>query len=345
MLEPYQLFLGWIRKLYYAYFSDETPEQFAKNAKVYPMQQFSFAEYIRTGKADRKEDIMMIEITYETKRMLGSLVNVYKYICSKIKLFVVIESQHLANLSGVKVLYQMMHENFHGAFRLVATYNESYHVPEYIQKTWEEFLNAMEEQGYQYEWGAIEANVTIDAQYYLNIIYDKIKHSNLVVTDDQYTRFLQLIALTEMYCKEYSKALQKTAKNKEILFHFNRGVELATEIENYELLISAYTKNIVVFSRVGCYDYVEDEDKYWLDTLFMKYLLETMMAVAEGRLQEAKQKFDEAENIMNMDKEKRYFSFLFFYMYRKGLFGIQTIVRSYRSLSGGYLVCSTALWK
>ena len=285
-----------------------------------------------------------------------------------------------------------------------------------------------------------------------------------MVTDDQYTRFLQLIALTEMYCKEYSKALQfceylgsiareksddrllynynymcamtqfgmeqlenqingyvdrcrniarkwgdelaeykpqiiklmsdcnywrdiyidyydrgvseemiekaerfglknilayiyiycftadqetlqKAAKNKEILFHFNRGVELATEIENYELLISAYTKNIVVFSRVGCYDYVEDEDKYWLDTLFMKYLLETMMAVAEGRLQEAKQKFDEAENIMNMDKEKRYFSFLFFYMYRKGLFGIQTIVRSYRSLSGGYLVCSTALWK
>ena len=29
-----------------------------------------------------------------------------------------------------------------------------------------------------------------------------------MVTDDQYTRFLQLIALTEMYCKEYSKALQ-----------------------------------------------------------------------------------------------------------------------------------------
>ena len=52
--------------------------------------------------------------------------------------------------------------------------------------------------------------------------------------------------------------MQKAAKNKEILFHFNRGVELATEIENYELLISAYTKNIVVFSRVGCYDYVAD---------------------------------------------------------------------------------------
>ena len=227
-----------------------------------------------------------------------------------------------------------------------------------------------------------------------------------MVTDDQYTRFLQLIALTEMYCKEYSKALQfceylgsiareksddrllynynymcamtqfgmeqlenqingyvdrcrniarkwgdelaeykpqiiklmsdcnywrdiyidyydrgvseemiekaerfglknilayiyiycftadqetlqKAAKNKEILFHFNRGVELATEIENYELLISAYTKNIVVFSRVGCYDYVAD-------------------------LLEKKAYAVSIENIMNMDKEKRYFSFLLY---------------------------------
>ena len=329
-----------------------------------------------------------------------------------------------------------------------------------------------------------------DAQYYLNIIYDKIKHSNLSVTDEQYVRFLQLAALIEMYCKEYSKALQfceyfgtigkeknddrllysynsmcamtqfgmeplenqitdyieqcksiarkwgdelaeykpqiiklmsdcnywrdiyidyydrdvneemvetaerfgfknilayiyiycftadqetlqRAAKNKETLFHFARGVELATEIENYELLISAYTKNIVVFSRVGCYDYVadllekkayavsiennlirvvhaynglgynasitekyqkaeeyfsksieellkldyvEDEGKYqyWLDTLFMKYLLEAMMAVAEGRLEDGKQKFDQAEMIMNMDKEKRYFSYLLY---------------------------------
>ena len=547
---------------------------------------------------------MIIEIAYESKRMLDSLANVYKYICSKIKLFVVIESQHLANLSGVKVLYNLMNENFHGTFRLVATYNESYHVPEYIEKTWKAFMDEMEKQGYQYEWGAIEANVTIDAQdvfipqaknmeeylsiarnmyffmchqdaqYYLNIIYDKIKHSNLSVTDEQYVRFLQLAALIEMYCKEYSKALQfceyfgtigkeknddrllysynymcamtqfgmeqlenqitgyieqcksiarkwgdelaefkpqiiklmsdcnywrdiyidyydrdvneemmetaerfgfknilayiyiycftadqetllRAAKNKETLFHFARGVELATEIENYELLISAYTKNIVVFSRVGCYDYVadllekkayavsiennlirvvhaynglgynasitekyqkaeeyfsksieellelengeemaitlynsalnkmlareyayasddllllikvmemlgihalsiadtarfygmlgicsfyigedyrccyclnrieayvshldyvEDEGKYqyWLDTLFMKYLLEAMMAVAEGRLEDGKQKFDQAEMIMNMDKEKRYFSYLLY---------------------------------
>ena len=52
--------------------------------------------------------------------------------------------------------------------------------------------------------------------------------------------------------------LQRVAEHKEELLHFNRGIELATEIENYELLISAYTKNIVVFSRAGYYDYVAE---------------------------------------------------------------------------------------
>lgn len=604
MLEPYQPFLGWVRKLYYAYFEDETPEEFVKNAKVYPMQQYSVAEYIRTGKADRIEDILINELHYESKRMLDSIVNIYKYICSKIKLFVVIESLHLTNLSGIKALHKLMNINCPGKFHLAATYNESYHIPRYIESAWNEFLLEMEKQGYQYEWGEIDATVTIDAQdifipkeekideylaiarnmyfficqqdaqYYLNIIYDKIKHSNLKITQEQYVRFLQLLALIEMHCKEYSKALQlceylgvigrennddrllynynylcamtqfgmeqlenkittyidrckeiargwgdemaeykpqvlqlmsdcnywrdiyidhygkyvndellakterfgfknilayiyiycfttddeklqQVAKHKEELFHFSRGVELATEIENYELLISAYTKNIVVFSRAGCHDYVaelfekkaeavaiennlirivhayngmgynasvtekyqkaeeyfgksieqllqigngeeiaitlynsalnkmlareyayasddllllikvmemlgihalsiadtarfygmlgicsfyigedyrcsyclnkietyvnhlecvDDKDKYhyWLDTLFMQQLLKAMMAVADGKLAEAKEKFDDAKSIMDMDKEKRYFSYLLY---------------------------------
>ncbi len=604
MLEPYQPFLGWVRKLYYEYFADETPEEFVKNSKVYPLQQYSLATYIRTGKAERVEDILINELSYESKRMLDSLVNIYRYICSKVRVFVVLESMHLANLSGVKALYRLMNVKCPGSFRLAATYNESYHIPGYIEADWKIFIAEMEKQGYQYEWGEVDATVTIDAQdifipkaekmeeyisiarnmyffichqdaqYYLNIIYDKIQHHNLNISGEQYASFLQLLALTEMYCKEYSRALQlceylgiigrenkderliynynylcamtqfgmeqlenkitsyidrckeiargwgdelgeykaqvlqmmsdcnywrdiyvdyygsyvndellekaerfgfknilaymyiycftvsqekmqKVANHQEELFHFNRGIELATEIENYELLISAYTKNIVVFSRAGCHDYVaelfekkteavaiennlirivhayngmgynasvtekyqkaeeyfgksiehlltidngeeiaitlynsalnkmlareyayasddllllikvmeilglhalsiadtarfygmlgicsfyigedyrccyclnkietyvthldyvEDEDKYqyWLDTLFMKHLLGAMMALQDGKMTEALQKFNEAETIMNMDQGKKYFSYLLY---------------------------------
>lgn len=407
MHEPYQPFLGWIRELYHKYFNDESPDRFVENAKVYPMQQYSVAEYLRTGKENRVEDILINELPYESKRMIDSIVNMYQYICSKTKVFVVIESIHLSKQSGILALNRLMNINCPGRFRLVATYNESYHIPEYILPNWNAFVLEMDKQGYQYEWGEVDGDVTFDAQdvftpkaermeeyltiarnmyyficyqdaqYFLNVIYDKIRHSNLNVSKEQYARFLQLFALTEMHCKEYAKALQlceylgvigresnddrllynynylcamtqygmeqlenkitsyvdkckkiarewgdelaeykpqilqlladcnywrdiyidhygryvkdemvekterfgfknilayiyiycftpnqeqlqRTAEHKEELFHFNRGVQLATEIENYELLISAYTKNIVVFSRAGFYDYVAE---------------------------------------------------------------------------------------
>ena len=407
MQEPYQPFLGWIRKLYFEYFSDETPEEFVKNAKVYPMQQYSFAEYIRTGKADRVEDVMMNELTYEGKRMLDSLVNIYKYICARKHLFVVLDNMQLTNLSGVKAVRKLMSINCPGKFRMAATYNESYHIFDYIAPEWKLFTDEVESQGYLYEWGEVDEETNIDAQnifvpvssqvdeylltarnmfyfvcyedahFYLNVIYDKIKHSNLTITRQQYAVFLQLLSLIHIMCGEYSSALQfceylgiiakednderlaynynylcamtqfgterldnkiavyvercrkiakrlgddlaeykpqilqllfecnfwrdiyidsygkyvsdefyekterfgfknilayiniycfsteheellQVARHEKELVNINKGIDLATEIENYELLISAYTKNIVIFARTGCHEYVAE---------------------------------------------------------------------------------------
>ena len=604
MLEAYQPFLGWIPELYNEYFKNETPEEFVKNAGVYPLMWSSFAQYICTGKAERREDILLNELAYEGKKALISIGNIYKYICTRVKLLVVIENFHLANLSGVKALHKLMSVHCHGNFRMFATYNESYHVPDYIESEWRSFIEDMKNHNFQFEWGETNSGITLDAQdifipkaekmeeyltlarnmyfficyedssYYLDMIYDKIKHNNLHITNEQYERLLQLLALTKMHCRDYARALQlceylgtianrkkddrliynynylcamnqfgmeqlenkitgyvdvckkiarsygdelaeykpqilqimsdcnywrdiyidyydkyvneefveqaekfgfknilayiyiycftssddvlyRVAKHEETLPYFDRGVELATEIENYELLISAYTKNTVIFTRIGCHeyvdelyekkvaaieiernpvrevhayngmgynagitekyqkaeeyfstsidhllkleygeeiaitlynsaynkmlareyayasedllllikvmekleihalsvadtarfygmlgicsfyigedyrcyyclnkidayvnhlDYVEYENKYqyWLDTLFMKYILQAMILVQEGKFIEAKDKFDLAQKIMNMDKEKRYFSYLLY---------------------------------
>ena len=49
--------------------------------------------------------------------------------------------------------------------------------------------------------------------------------------------------------------------------HFNKGIQIATEIENNDLLIEAYTKNIVLFSNFGCYDYIDSLYQKKLDIL------------------------------------------------------------------------------
>ena len=134
MVEPYQPFLGWIKEVYHKYFIDETPEQFVKNAKVYPLQQYSLSQYLRTGKAERIEDFFINELGYEKKRMLDSIRNLYQYISSRKKIFMVMESIHLTNLSGINALYHMMLGVNHGNIKIFATYNESYHIPDKLVK-------------------------------------------------------------------------------------------------------------------------------------------------------------------------------------------------------------------
>lgn len=407
MLESYQPFLGWIKELYNEFFTDETPEVFVKKAKVYPMQQYSVIEYLRTGKADRIEDILMSELKYERKRFLDSIISMYKYICTRTNIYMVIESLHLASLSGIDAVNRLINNNFHGNLRIVATLNESYQTLPYREAAWNELLRCIERQSYQYEWGMIDNSVILDTQdvfipvedrmeeylniarnmyffvcpqdakYYMEIILDKIENNKFTITTEQYARFLQLFVLIEVECGEYSKALQlceyfgviardseddtllynyyylcamtqfgmeqltnkitvyvdkckaiarkngdelaaykpqvlqllsdcnywrdiyidyygkyvsgellemterfgfknilayiyiycfsikeevlySVSRHKEELLYFNNGVKLAREIENYELVISAYTKNIVVFSNAGYHDYVSE---------------------------------------------------------------------------------------
>ena len=151
MLEAYQPFLGWIPELYNRFFEEETPEEFVKNAGVYPLMRSSFAQYIRAGKAKRTEDILLNEISYESKKVLESLGNIYKYISSKVKLFVVIENFHLASLSGIKALHRFLSVQFDGNLKVFGTYNESYHVFEYVEKEWHSFIETIEKQNYQFE--------------------------------------------------------------------------------------------------------------------------------------------------------------------------------------------------
>ena len=61
-------------------------------------------------------------------------------------------------------------------------------------------------------------------------------------------------------------------------------------------------------------DYVDDEEKYnyWLDALFMKHLIKAMMAVADGKYEEAEAHFDNAKDIMERDMEKKFLSYLLY---------------------------------
>ena len=289
MLEPYAPFLGWIRELYYSYFRDETPEEFVKNAKVYPLQQPVFVTYLKTGIACRTEDIMITEADYESKRMIDSIINIFSYIGERKPVFMFIESLHLINASGAKLLHAMISSKKLRNLRIMCMYNEVYRTLEYIVPEWKKLIDELERQNLQYEMGGVGTESTIDAQdifipqesnivtylqnannmfffqtyqdarHYLQIIYEKIEQDIIKVSKKTYARFLEVFAMIEIFCGEYTKALQlcegvyeigKKLEDDDILYQYNYICALGQcGMEQVEHKVGNYTQKCMDIAR------------------------------------------------------------------------------------------------
>lgn len=253
MLEPYAPFLGWIREIYYLYFRNETPEEFVRRAKVYPLQQEVFAEYIKTGRAFRTEDLIITETKYEKKRVMDSIVSILTYVGEKKKIFMFIESMHLINASGAELLYKMISRNI-PHIHIMGMYNEVYHTFDYISPKWKKLADEIIKQNLQYELGGVSTESTIDAQdvfipreekideyigcaanmfyflafedaqHYLSILYEKVEQDVISISNQTYVYLLELLALVKIFCEEYSRAMQLCERAYELGKNFDENI-------------------------------------------------------------------------------------------------------------------------
>lgn len=450
MQEPYAPFLGWIRELYHSYFKDQTPEEFVENAGVYPVQKQLFASYIKNEKAERTEDLFLVELEYERRRMLDSLIKIYNYIGKTKQIFIFIEKLHLASASSISFLHALISNTDIKNIRIIAMYNELYRMPDYISNVWRPFIRELEKQDLQYEWNSISGESTIDAQdvfipnaahmeqyitvannmfhflttddarYYMEIIYEKIEQEILPISKEQTARFLEIYSLIGIFSGEYTRALQLCEKvgdiGKELqddrllynynyiaamvqygmeqvenkvgryvdncqaiarkwgdrmaeykpelirvlsncnywrdafstnssggiseeflketeelgfknilshlyvycfdndletvegvingtkeLVYFNKGIALGEELENRDFLLEAYTKNIVLFSERGCYDYIDELYQKKLDILAVEPNLRREVHTYNGLGYNASvgEKYQKAEEYFN----------------------------------------------
>ena len=290
MQEPYAPFLGWVRDVYNAYFKNkETPEEFVKNANVYPLQQEIFSSYIRYGKASRKEDIMLVELQYEKMRLLNSLVNLYQYIGSKKDVFIFIEKLHLANSSCIHFLYRLMTGEQMKNIKLLATYNEVYRIPDHIAHVWREFTDEMERRNLQYEWNSVSIESTVDSQdffipneknieeylhiavnmyylltsndarYYLERIYEKIEQDVFKISQENYIVFMELFSLTLIFEGEYARAVQicdrvgllgKEMQDDRVLYNYNYISAIAQfGMEQLENKVNSYIDRCIKLAK------------------------------------------------------------------------------------------------
>lgn len=239
MQGPYAPFLDWIRELYYKYFKEqETPEEFVKNGGVYSLQQEIFVTYIRTGKANRTEDILIADLEYEQERMMESLLNMYIYISKYRPIFIFLEKLHLAHASCIQFVCQLIEREASQNIQLLAMYNEVYCPLDYIMDDWKHLTQLIELKNLQYDWSGVQTETTIDAQntffmkkeqinaylldctnmyfflcledakYYMNIICDQIAQDITGISMKALKNFYKVFTLVLLMNAEYARALQ-----------------------------------------------------------------------------------------------------------------------------------------
>lgn len=228
--DAYCPFLNLIRDLYYEHYADKDIKHFLKECSVYPLQRDLFENFIKHGLCKREEDIIPREVGYEHERFIQSVCNILEYMTQDHKLILILNKLHLAQLSTLRLLQQLVWHRDLNNMVLVGTYNESFNVSIYMLKDWLRFKEKLDESDYiikcddeevsgmdnditaVFEPDIAEINTYIkkindmiytlafrQADYYLEIIYHAIEINKMDVGKNTRIRILLMYAAVAVY--------------------------------------------------------------------------------------------------------------------------------------------------
>lgn len=245
MQEAYEPFLGWIKQLYFKFYSEMPIDEFLEKSDVYYLSQSTIKSYILTGECERTEEIIVSEIEYERRQFANSLVGILSFISQEHNLFFVLNRLHLAENSTLSFLLEFMRKN-HNNISLLANYNEAYVTPSYTIEIWSQLVSEIEDRNYMLDWNiqdpqadiniiesfepvmsefddylVIANNMTLtlanqQAMYYLDIINNRLVAEKANLSTKQLARFYILYALAAIYDGDYTTALIMCDKLKNI---------------------------------------------------------------------------------------------------------------------------------
>ena len=245
MQEAYEPFLGWIKQMYYKYYSAMTVDDFLEKADVYYLARSALSSYILTGRCERTEDIIVVETEYEFKQFANSLANLVSYISRDHTLFLVLNRLHLAENSTLTFLYKFISKSIDNT-SLLANYNEAYVVPSYTQNSWARLVRRIEDLNFMLDWNVqdVQTDVNIaesfepvvadfpnyltminnmiqtvaikQSMYYLKILYNKITTEKVNISAKTRAKFFTLYATASLYDRNITNSLIMCEKLKNV---------------------------------------------------------------------------------------------------------------------------------
>ena len=110
---------------------------FINECDVYPLQLELLESYYALGKCERKEDILLHELGYETIRMMDNIIRILKKISQIQPIFILLNGIHYAHSSTLRFLQHMIEHLADSDVYILASYNGELGTDTYYVQEWE----------------------------------------------------------------------------------------------------------------------------------------------------------------------------------------------------------------
>ena len=245
MQEAYEPFLGWIKQLYFKYYYRVPLDDFLEETDVYFLSRPTIKSYIMQGECERTENIIVVEVEYERKQLIKSLINILTYISKDHTLFFVLNKLHLAEDGTLNFLYHFINESYSN-ISLLANYNEAYAMPIYTSYIWSDLVRRIDELNYMLDWNIQDSQAEVNimegfepvlsdfpdylvkiinmiltlsdkqALYYLDVIYNRLITEKVSISSKNLVRFYILYTMAAIYEGKYTIALSMCDRLKNV---------------------------------------------------------------------------------------------------------------------------------
>ena len=270
--EPYEPFVGSIRYYYRKFFSDCSVEEFIDKCNVYSLHKEILISYIKTGTANRRETIIVSEIEYEKDKLVQSICSCLDYISQNHRMLIVLDRVQHAGLSSLNLINELLNSSENQKFKLLVIYNEMHMPSPYVFEAFNLMVEKAEENSILFEWDSAEEKLVNDyhmnfiptkryfsqyllklnnlfqmlaiedAEYYMQIIYDRIIQEKFNVDDTDKFDFYSLRAYNYIYsdninsallmCEKMLQIIPKKDLRKEFTFNYISALSQMTRIQS-----------------------------------------------------------------------------------------------------------------
>ena len=347
MQTVYEPFFDWIKELIDCR-GDMEVRDFLNECEIYPLQLELIESYYFTGKCERNEDILLHELGYETKRMMDNMIHIFRKMSQKQPIFILLNGIHYAQSSSLRFLQYMIESLSDSEVYILGVYNGELGAGTYYVQEWEKFSELIEnkcnvvtwilrEKGYEitqqelilktrdFDEYVVKINNMIEmgaydqADYYLSLLYIKMKAEESSFSCEQHVNVNVLYLRNYIYLNDVSNALHisneikaKIQNNEEYDKTYFMVMYYIGIVEMFNHRRELVEKSIQYCSKIA--------DKLNDDKLQLRVLILKLMKEFEGfSVQQARNDQDECDEVFVELMKKYKFKNHLAYYYTKCL--------------------------